>query len=191
MAIMEHVYYASFGYHVTNFFAPSSRYGTPDDFKELVDTAHGLKICVIMDVVHSHASSNVQDGINQFDGSDSHYFHAGARGYHTQWDSRLFDYSKYEVQRFLLSNLRYWIDEFRIDGFRFDGVTSMLYKHHGIGVGFSGNYDEYFGEDSDEESIRYLKLANALLHSLDPPVLTIAEDVSGKTRIKSFISIAD
>lgn len=134
MAIMEHAYYASFGYQVNNFFAASSRYGTPEDLKELIDTAHSMGLVVLLDVVHSHASKNVLDGLNMFDGSDHLYFHAGAKGRHDLWDSRLFNYGNHEVLRFLLSNLRFWMEEYRFDGFRFDGVTSMLYTHHGIGT---------------------------------------------------------
>jgi 1,4-alpha-glucan branching enzyme len=134
MAIMEHAYYASFGYQVNNFFAASSRYGPPEDLKELVDTAHSMGLVVLLDVVHSHASKNVLDGLNEFDGSDHQYFHEGGRGQHELWDSRLFNYGHHEVMRFLLSNLRFWMDEYQFDGFRFDGVTSMLYLHHGIGT---------------------------------------------------------
>ncbi|KAI2464292.1 carbohydrate-binding module family 48 [Annulohypoxylon bovei var. microspora] len=179
MAIMEHAYYASFGYQVNNFFAASSRYGTPEDLKELIDTAHGLGLVVLLDVVHSHASKNVLDGLNEFDGSDHLYFHGGAKGKHELWDSRLFNYGSHEVMRFLLSNLRFWMDEYQFDGFRFDGVTSMLYVHHGIGTGFSGGYHEYFGSEVDEEAVVYLMIANEMLHDLYPESITIAEDVSG------------
>lgn len=134
MAIMEHAYYASFGYQINSFFAASSRYGFPDDLKELVDTAHGMGITVLLDVVHSHASKNVLDGLNKFDGSDHQYFHGGVKGEHALWDSRLFNYGHHEVLRFLLSNLRFWMEEYEFDGFRFDGVTSMIYTHHGIGT---------------------------------------------------------
>lgn len=134
MAIMEHAYYASFGYQINSFFAASSRYGFPDDLKELIDTAHGIGITVLLDVVHSHASKNVLDGLNMFDNSDHQYFHGGSKGNHELWDSRLFNYASHEVLRFLLSNLRFWMDEYQFDGFRFDGVTSMLYNHHGIGT---------------------------------------------------------
>jgi 1,4-alpha-glucan branching enzyme len=134
MAIMEHAYYASFGYQVNNFFAASSRYGSPEDLKELVDTAHSMGLIVLLDVVHSHASKNVIDGINEFDGTDHLYFHGGAKGRHELWDSRLFNYGNHEVLRFLLSNLRFWMEEYKFDGYRFDGVTSMLYTHHGIGT---------------------------------------------------------
>uniref|UniRef100_A0A672ZGP7 1,4-alpha-glucan branching enzyme n=1 Tax=Sphaeramia orbicularis TaxID=375764 RepID=A0A672ZGP7_9TELE len=179
MAIMEHAYYASFGYQITSFFAASSRYGTPEELKELIDVAHSMGIMVLLDVVHSHASKNTEDGLNSFDGSDSCFFHSPPRGEHSLWDSRLFNYSSWEVLRFLLSNLRWWMEEYRFDGFRFDGVTSMLYHHHGIGTGFSGDYSEYFGLQVDEESLVYLMLANHILHTLYPDCITVAEDVSG------------
>ncbi|XP_046574692.1 1,4-alpha-glucan-branching enzyme-like [Haliotis rubra] len=179
MAVMEHAYYASFGYQVTSFFAASSRYGSPEDLKELVDVAHSRGIVVLLDVVHSHASKNVVDGLNQFDGSNSCYFHDGGRGTHDLWDSRLFNYTEWEVLRFLLSNLRWWIEKYGFDGFRFDGVTSMLYHTHGMGHGFSGHYTEYFGLNTDTESLVYLMLANYMLHSLYPFIITVAEEVSG------------
>ncbi|CAD6505786.1 BgTH12-01273 [Blumeria graminis f. sp. triticale] len=179
MAVMEHAYYASFGYQVNNFFAASSRYGSPEDLKELIDVAHELGIMVLLDVVHSHASKNVLDGLNEFDGSDNCYFHSGPKGNHELWDSRLFNYGSHEVLRFLLSNLRFWMDTYNFDGFRFDGVTSMLYTHHGIGTGFSGGYHEYFGPGVDDDAISYLMLANEMLHQIYPQVITIAEDVSG------------
>ncbi|RVW48031.1 1,4-alpha-glucan-branching enzyme 1, chloroplastic/amyloplastic [Vitis vinifera] len=250
MAIQEHSYYGSFGYHVTNFFAPSSRCGTPDDLKSLIDKAHELGLLVLMDIVHSHypykesdlggtplchlfdllvedsinslflvifpiylltpnilctshASNNVLDGLNMFDGTDSHYFHSGSRGYHWMWDSRLFNYGSWEVLRFLLSNARWWLDEYKFDGFRFDGVTSMMYTHHGLQVlsmeGFSsrrytyvlacvkkhvvveftGNYNEYFGYATDVDAMVYLMLVNDLIHGLFPEAVTIGEDVSG------------
>lgn len=179
MAVMEHAYYASFGYQVTSFFAAASRSGFPDELKYLVDKAHEAGLFVLLDVVHSHASKNTQDGLNQFDGTNACYFHDGSRGEHSLWDSRLFNYSEYEVLRFLLSNLRWWHDEYNFDGYRFDGVTSMLYHSRGIGEGFSGDYNEYFGLNVDTEALIYLAIANEFLHKLDPNVITIAEDVSG------------
>ncbi|KAJ8256686.1 hypothetical protein COCON_G00188380 [Conger conger] len=180
MAIMEHAYYASFGYQITSFYAASSLLSRdPDELKQLIDVAHSLGIIVLLDVVHSHASKNTEDGLNKFDGSDSCFFHSLPRGEHKQWDSRLFNYSSWEVQRFLLSNLRWWMEEYRFDGFRFDGVTSMLYHHHGLGTGFSGDYSEYFGLQVDEDSLVYLMVANHILHTLYPDCITIAEDVSG------------
>ena len=189
MAVMEHAYYASFGYQINSFFAASSRYGTPDDLKELIDTAHGMGVTVLLDVVHSHASKNVLDGLNMFDGSDHQYFHEGARGRHELWDSRLFNYGHHEVLRFLLSNLRFWMEEYQFDGFRFDGVTSMLYTHHGIGTGFSGGYHEYFGPSVDEDGVVYLMLANEMLHTLYPSSITIAEDVSGMPALCVSLSL--
>ncbi|CAO1637318.1 unnamed protein product [Sympodiomycopsis kandeliae] len=179
MAIQEHAYYASFGYQVTNFFAPSSRYGTPEELKELIDVAHGYGITVLLDIVHSHACKNVLDGLNMFDGTDHLYFHEGAKGRHELWDSRLFNYGSHEVLRFLLSNCRYWLEEYGFDGFRFDGVTSILYTHHGIGTGFSGGYHEYFGPSVDLEGVVYLMLANELVKQYNPNAISIAEDVSG------------
>lgn len=179
MAIMEHAYYASFGYQVTSFFAASSRYGTPEELKALIDEAHRLGLAVYLDLVHSHASKNVLDGLNQFDGSNNCFFHDGPRGYHELWESRCFNYSEMEVARFLLSNIRFWMDEYMFDGFRFDGVTSMLYHSHGIAHGFSGDYTEYFGIATDTDSFIYMMLANHLLHNHYPDAVTIAEDVSG------------
>jgi 1,4-alpha-glucan branching enzyme len=178
MAIMEHPYYGSFGYHVSNFFAASSRFGTPEELKELLDTAHGMGIAVLLDVVHSHAVKNLNEGLNLFDGTEYQYFHSGARGQHVAWDSMCFDYSVFEVQRFLLSNLRYWMEEFQFDGFRFDGITSMLYLDHGLGAKFT-SYDSYFGPNVDADALAYLQLANRLVHDMRPDVITIAEDVSG------------
>ncbi|XP_065299386.1 1,4-alpha-glucan-branching enzyme [Dermacentor albipictus] len=179
MAIMEHAYYASFGYQVTSFFAASSRYGTPEELKALVDRAHEMGIYVLLDVVHSHASKNVLDGLNLFDTTNSGYFHDGGRGTHPLWDSRLFDYTQMETLRFLLSNCYWYLQEYQFDGFRFDGITSMLYHSHGMGHGFSGDYNEYFGLNTDTESLVYLMLANHMIHKLFPNAITIAEDVSG------------
>ncbi|VDM53022.1 unnamed protein product [Angiostrongylus costaricensis] len=179
MAVMEHVYYASFGYQVTSFFAPASRCGPPDDVKYLVDKAHSMGLTILLDVVHSHASKNVADGLNEWDGTDSCYFHSGPRGTHTLWDSRLFDYTQIETLRFLLSNLRWWIEEYGFDGFRFDGVTSMIYHSHGMNDDFGGGYPMYFGLNADTDSLIYLMLANDFLHKKYPQIITIAEEVSG------------
>ncbi|MFT3928422.1 MAG: alpha-amylase family glycosyl hydrolase [Myxococcales bacterium] len=178
MAVMEHPYYGSFGYHVSSFFAVSSRFGTPEELKQLIDEAHGLGIRVLLDLVHSHAVSNTREGLNLFDGTDHQYFHAPPRGVHEAWDSMVFDYAKFEVLRFLLSNTRYWLEEFRFDGFRFDGITSMLYLDHGLGKSFS-SYDDYFGANVDEDAVTYLKLTNVLVHALRPQATSIAEDMSG------------
>ena len=178
MAIQEHPYYGSFGYQVANFYAPSARFGTPEELMELIDAAHGLGISVILDIVHSHAVSNAKEGLSLFDGSDNLYFHSGNKGYHPVWDSRCFNYGKNDVLLFLLSNLKYWLEVFQFDGFRFDGVTSMSYWNHGIGVDFM-NYKQYFDANVDEDAIVYLTLANKLIKEVNPNAFTIAEDVSG------------
>jgi len=178
MAIQEHPYYGSFGYQVSNFYAASSRFGTPDELKALIDNAHSAGLAVLMDIVHSHAVSNETEGLSRFDGTLHQYFHAGDRGQHKLWDSRCFDYGKIPVLHFLLSNCRFWLDEYRFDGFRFDGITSMLYLHHGQNKAFT-TYDDYFGPDVDEDALTYLALANRLIHDLRPDAITIAEDVSG------------
>ncbi len=178
MAIQEHPYYGSFGYQVANFFAPSSRFGTPEELKELIDTAHGLGLYVILDVVHSHSVSNVKEGLALFDGSDNLYFHSGEKGNHPVWKSRCFNYGKSETLLLLLSNLKYWMEEFRFDGFRFDGVTSMSYWNHGIGVDFI-DYAQYFDDNVDEDALVYLAMANTLIKEVNAQAITIAEDVSG------------
>ncbi len=178
MAIMEHPYYGSFGYQVSNFFAVSSRYGMARELKELINTAHKKGITVLLDVVHSHAVKNGGEGLNYFDGTHYQYFHEGARGYHTAWDTKLFNYDKNEVLHFLLSNLKYWMEIFHFDGFRFDGVTSMLYHDHGLGSAFT-DYSMYFSMNTDTEAVTYLQLANELIHGLNPNAITIAEDMSG------------
>ncbi len=177
MAIMEHPYYASFGYQVTNFFAPSSRFGTPDELKKLIDTAHKMGIAVLLDVVHSHASKNTREGINEFDGTPYQFFHDGARGDHPAWGTKCFDYGKNEVLHFLLSNLKYWLTEFHFDGFRFDGITSMLYHDHGLGVAFT-DYSKYFSMNTDTDAVTYLQLAAKLTKEINPNALLIAEDMS-------------
>lgn len=178
MAIQEHPYYASFGYHVSSFFAPSSRFGTPEELKKLIDEAHGMGMAVIMDLVHSHAVKNETEGLGRFDGTPYQYFHGGSRREHPAWDSLLFDYGKPQVIHFLLSNCKYWLEEFRFDGFRFDGVTSMLYKSHGLGEVFD-NYDSYYNLNQDGDAICYLTLANKLIHQIKPNAITIAEEMSG------------
>ena len=175
MAIAEHPYYGSFGYHVSNFFAVSSRFGTPDDFKKLVDTAHGMGLCVIIDLVHAHAAKNEVEGLGNFAGDPTQYFKPTN---HPEWDSRLFDYGKPEVLHFLASNCRWWLDEYHIDGFRFDGVTSMIYHDHGLGKSFT-SYDDYFRDNVDKDALTYLRLANETIHAVRPDATTIAEEMSG------------
>ena len=187
MAIQEHPYYGSFGYQVANFFAVSSRFGTPEELKELIDAAHGLGIRVLLDIVHSHSVSNEAEGLSLFDGTDYLYFHRGERGKHPAWDSRCFDYGKPQVLNFLLSNCKYWLEEFRFDGFRFDGVTSMIYYDHGLGKAFT-DYSFYYDGNEDDDALVYLTMANQLIHELYPEALTIAEEMSGLPGLASPIS---
>ncbi|WP_459916316.1 alpha amylase C-terminal domain-containing protein [Desulfocicer niacini] len=189
MAIQEHPYYGSFGYHVSSFFAPSSRFGTPEELKQLVDTAHKMGIRVIMDLVHSHAVRNEVEGLGCFDGTRHQFFHGGKRGLHSLWDSYCFNYGKPQVLEFLLSNCRYWLEEFKMDGFRFDGITSMLFMDHGIGKAFT-SYDDYYREgEVDEDALAYLFLANKLIHDISPEAVTIAEEVSGYPGIAASLSL--
>ena len=178
MAVMEHPYYGSFGYQVSNFFAASSRYGEAKDLKKLINTAHKMGISVLLDVVHSHAVKNTNEGLNEFDGTSYQFFHQGEKGDHNAWGTKLFNYGKNEVIHFLLSNLKFWMETYHFDGFRFDGVTSMIYHDHGLGSAF-GDYNMYFSMNTDLEAITYLQLANELIHSINPKAVTIAEDMSG------------
>ena len=178
MAIQEHPYYGSFGYHVSNFFAASSRFGTPDELKQLIDAAHEMGIAVIMDIVHSHSVKNEVEGLANFAGDPNQYFYPGERREHPAWDSLCFDYGKNEVIHFLLSNCKYWLEEYKFDGFRFDGVTSMLYYSHGLGESFT-QYEDYYNGHQDANAITYLTLANKLIHEVNPNAITVAEEVSG------------
>ena len=187
MAIQEHPYYGSFGYHVSSFFAPSSRFGTPDELKHLIDDAHKLGIAVIMDIVHSHAVKNEVEGLGRFDGSYNQYFYGDGRREHPAWDSLCFDYGKNEVLHFLLSNCKYWLEEFHFDGFRFDGVTSMLYYNHGLGQAFS-SYADYYNGGQDTNAITYLSIANLLIHQVNRNAITIAEEMSGMPGLASKVS---
>ncbi len=177
MAIMEHPYYASFGYQVTNFYAASSRFGRPEALKKLIDTAHKMGIAVLLDVVHSHASANTREGLNEFDGTSYQFFHEGGKGDHSAWGTKCFNYDKNQVIHFLLSNLKFWQTEYHFDGFRFDGITSMLYHDHGLGTAFTSN-DKYFSMNTDVEAITYLQLATEMVRQVNPNAILIAEDMS-------------
>ncbi|MBQ2808117.1 MAG: alpha amylase C-terminal domain-containing protein [Bacteroidaceae bacterium] len=186
MAIQEHPYYGSFGYHVSNFFAASSRFGTPEELKELIDAAHGMGIAVIMDLVHSHAVKNELEGLGLLAGDPAQYFYGDDKRIHSAWDSLCFDYGKNEVVHFLLSNCKYWLEEFKFDGFRFDGVTSMIYYSHGLGEAFC-SYADYYNLGQNGDAICYLTLANRLIHQVNPKAITIAEEVSGMPGLASPI----
>ena len=185
MAIQEHPYYGSFGYHVSSLFAATSRFGTPEDIKSLVDAAHAEGVSVILDIVHSHAVKNVNEGLACLDGTETQYFRSDPSGDHPAWDSKIYDYGKSEVVHFLLSNCKYWLEEYRFDGYRFDGVTSMLYDHHGLGKDFTC-YDDYY-DSVDYDATSYLTLANQLIHEYQPGVLSIAEEMSGKPGLAASV----
>ena len=187
MAIQEHPYYGSFGYHVSNFYAASSRFGNPEELKSLIDKAHEYGIAVIMDIVHSHAVKNEVEGLGCLDGNKYQYFYGDDRREHPAWDSLCFDYGKNEVLHFLLSNCKYWLEEYHFDGFRFDGVTSMLYYNHGLGQSFNG-YGDYYNGAQDINAITYLTLANKLIHSVNTNAITIAEEMSGMPGLAAPIS---
>ncbi len=178
MAIMEHPYYGSFGYQVSNFFAASSWFGRPEELKYLVNKAHAMGIRVLLDVVHSHAVKNTAEGINMFDGTTWQFFHDGPKGDHPAWGTKCFDYGKTGVIHFLLSNLKFWMTEYHFDGFRFDGVTSMLYHDHALGTDFTSD-GKYFSYNTDTDAVTYLQLANELIRQVNPKAITIAEDMSG------------
>ncbi len=178
MAIAEHPYYGSFGYHVSNFFAVSSRFGTPEELKDLINTAHSMGIAVFLDLVQSHSVKNFNEGINEFDGTVNQFFHEGTRGEHPAWDSKLFNYGKPQVVHFLLSNIKFWLEEYHFDGFRFDGVTSMIYHNNGLGISFD-NYGKYFTDETNVEAVTYLQLATELVNEVNKGAITIAEDMSG------------
>ena len=184
MAIPEHPYYGSFGYHVSSFFAASSRFGTPDELRHLIDKAHGMGLAVIMDLVHSHAVKNEVEGLGKYDGTRFQFFHDGPKGEHPAWDSYCFNYNKNEVLHFLLSNIKFWMEEYKFDGFRFDGVTSMLYFNHGLEIAFT-NYGDYFNSNVDYEASTYFKLANKLMNQVNPKSISIAEDMSGMPGLAS------
>ncbi|KAK6154438.1 hypothetical protein DH2020_008686 [Rehmannia glutinosa] len=152
IGIPEHKDYFTVGYRVTNFYAVSSRYGTPEDFKRLVDEAHdllgGLGLLVFLDIVHSYAAADEMVGLSFFDGANDCYFHSG------------------EV----------WMVEYQIDGFHFHSLASMMYTHNGFAT-FTGDMEEYCNQYVDNDALMYLILANEILHVLHPNIVTIAEDL--------------
>lgn len=186
MAIQEHPFYGSFGYHVSSLFSPSSRFGTPDELRELIDAAHSMGLRVIMDLVHSHAVRNTNEGLSLIDGNPGLYFHTGSRRIHPAWDSLCYNYSDPYVLHFLLSNCKYWLEEFGFDGFRFDGVTSMLYLDHGLGSNFV-DYKQYFDGNQDGDAMTYLILANKLIHDVKPGATSVAEEMSGMPGIAASV----
>lgn len=177
IGVIEHRDYSSVGYKVTNLFAVSSRFGTPNDFKHLVDEAHGLGLLVFLDIVHSYSAADELVGLSLFDGSNDCYFHTGKRGHHKYWGTRMFKYGDVDVLHFLLSNLKWWVVEYQIDGFQFHSLSSMMYTHNGFAT-FTGEMEEYCNQYVDKDALIYLILANEMLHELHPDIITIAEDAT-------------
>ncbi|KAH9622869.1 hypothetical protein KSS87_007872 [Heliosperma pusillum] len=175
--VVEHKDYFTAGYRVTNFYAVSSRYGTPEDFKRLVDEAHGLGLLVFLDIVHSYSAADEMVGLSLFDGTNDCYFHTGKRGHHKYWGTRIFKYGDVDVLQFLLSNLTWWIEQYHIDGFQFHSIPSMIYTHNGFAT-FTGDLEEYCNQYVDRDALMYLILANDILHALHPNIITIAEDAT-------------
>ncbi|KAK9673873.1 hypothetical protein RND81_12G195300 [Saponaria officinalis] len=175
--VIEHKDYFTAGYRVTNMYAVSSRFGTPEDFKRLVDEAHGLGLLVFLDIVHSYSAADEMVGLSLFDGTNDCYFHTGKRGHHKYWGTRIFKYGDVDVLQFLLSNLRWWIEEYHIDGFQFHSLPSMMYTHNGFAT-FTGDFEEYCNQYVDRDALLYLILANDILHFLHPNIITIAEDAT-------------
>lgn len=178
MGILEHPLYRSFGYQVSNYFAPCSRFGTPDDCKQMIDAAHALGLSVILDIPHAHACANTEQGLYQYDGTP--YFFMDKIN---QWGTPSFDFSNEMTRRFLLSNLRYWLEEYHVDGFRFDAVGNMLYKDFGVDDNFSHTGRCFYGKDgkprTNNEGELYIALANHLIHEINPKGISIAEEFSG------------
>ncbi|KAI8557559.1 hypothetical protein RHMOL_Rhmol04G0020000 [Rhododendron molle] len=177
IGLVEHKDYFTIGYRVTNLYAVSSRYGTPDDFKRLVDEAHGLGLLVFLDIVHSYSAADEMVGLSLFDGSNDCFFHTGKRGHHKFWGTRMFKYGDVDVLHFLLSNLNWWVVEYHIDGLQFHSLASMIYTHNGF-ASLSGDMEEYCNQYVDKDALMYLILANEILHALHPKIITIAEDAT-------------
>jgi 1,4-alpha-glucan branching enzyme len=173
LPVMEHPFYGSWGYQTTGYFAPTSRYGTPQDFMFLVDTLHQHGVGVILDWVPSHFPGD-EHGLAYFDGT--HLFEHGdpREGYHPDWSSYIFNYGRHEVRAFLISSAVYWLDKYHIDGIRVDAVASMLYRNYSRKEGEW--IPNVFGGKENLEAIAFLKRFNEVVYGAFPDVQTIAEE---------------
>ncbi len=175
MPIMEHPFDGSWGYQGTGYFAPTSRFGTPDQFRALVDAFHRAGIGVILDWVPSHFPYDAH-GLFMFDGTHTYEYADMRKGYHPDWNSYIFNYKRGEVKSFLISSARYWMDQFHADGLRVDAVSSMLK------LNYSRNEGQWepneFGGDGNLEAIAFIKDLNHVLYRDFPDTQTIAEEAT-------------
>ncbi|MEX0746690.1 MAG: 1,4-alpha-glucan branching protein GlgB, partial [Rhodothermales bacterium] len=172
LPVMEHPYYGSWGYQVVGYFAPTFRYGSPADFKYLVDYLHRRGIGVLMDWVPAHFATDPQ-GLVFFDGSTLYEYDDPQMRYHPDWGTYVFDYNKAGVKNFLISNALFWLKEYHIDGLRFDAVASMLYRDYSRGHSWSPNM---YGGRENFEAVDLLKRVNEVVYGEVPDVLMIAEE---------------
>ncbi|CAG7572515.1 1,4-alpha-glucan branching enzyme [Barrientosiimonas humi] len=173
MPVMDHPYPPSWGYHVTSYYAPNARFGSPDDFKQLVDTLHQNGIGVILDWVPGHFATD-EWALARFDGTPLYEHPDPRRGWHPEWGSFIFDFGRPQVRNFLVANAVYWLEEFHVDGLRIDGVASMLYLDYARGHGQW--VPNQFGGKENLEAVQLLQETNATVYKRVPGVVTIAEE---------------